>query len=122
LLAGGVKRSLSPATSSEKSLLVLPSSGQNGTRPGFVHQLATLQNGVKRFAVDMDGTEACVDQSEQQDDDDRPVRWPGLEGIMEAYQKYAQGKFYFSIAQCNKHFWKKVEVAGNLFIVSLKYM
>lgn len=70
----------------------------------------------------MDGTEACVDQSEQQDDDDRPVRWPGLEGIMEAYQKYAQGKFYFSIAQCNKHFWKKVEVAGNLFIVSLKYM
>jgi hypothetical protein len=81
---------------------VLPSSGQNGTRPGLVHQLATLQNGVKRFAVDMDGTEVSVDQSEQQDDDDvvvddRPVRWPGLERVMEAYQKYAQGKLYFSI-------------------------
>jgi hypothetical protein len=83
-------------------LLVLPSSGQNGTRPGFVHQLATLQNGVKRFAVDMDGTVASVDQCDQQDDDDdRPVRWPGLEGIMEAYQKYAEGTFYFSITQCN---------------------
>lgn len=70
----------------------------------------------------MDGTEVCVDQSEQQDDDDRPVRWPGLEGIMEAYQKYAQGKFYFSITQYNKHLGKKVEVAGNLFILSLKYM
>ncbi|XP_033607966.1 genetic suppressor element 1 isoform X2 [Cryptotermes secundus] len=90
LLAGGVKRSLSPTTTSEKSLLVLPSSGQNGTRPGFVHQLATLQNGVKRFAVDVDGTVASVDQCEQQDDDDRPVKWPGLEGIMEAYQKYAE--------------------------------
>lgn len=50
----------------------------------------------------MDGTEVSVDQSEQQDDDDvvvddRPVRWPGLERVMEAYQKYAQGKLYFSI-------------------------
>lgn len=103
MLAGGLKRSLSPSTSSEKSLLVLPSNGQNGTRPGLVHQLATLQNGVKRFAVDMDGTEASVELSEQQDgggdddDDDRPVRWPGLERVMEAYQKYARGKLYFSI-------------------------
>jgi hypothetical protein len=81
---------------------VLPSSGQNGTRPGFVHQLATFQNGVKRFAVDMDGSVASVDQSEQQDEDnDRLVRWPGLEGIMEAYQKYSEGTFYFSIIHCN---------------------
>jgi len=99
LLAGGLKRSLSPTTSSEKSLLVLPPSGQNGTRPGLVHQLATFQNGVKRFAVDMDGTDASVHQSELQEDDsdDRPVKWPGLEGVMEAYQKYVQGKLYFSI-------------------------
>lgn len=50
----------------------------------------------------MDGTVSSVDQCEQQDDDDdRQVRWPGLEGIMEAYQKYAEGTFYFSITQCN---------------------
>lgn len=72
---------------------MLPPSGQNGTRPGLVHQLATLQNGVKRFAVDIDGNETSVDQLEQQDDD-RTVRWPGLEGIMEAYQKYAQGTYF----------------------------
>jgi hypothetical protein len=47
----------------------------------------------------MDGTDASVHQSELQEDDsdDRPVKWPGLEGVMEAYQKYVQGKLYFSI-------------------------
>ncbi|PSN51647.1 hypothetical protein C0J52_09442 [Blattella germanica] len=90
LLGSGLKRSLSPTSTSEKPLLVLPPSGQNGTRPGLVHQLSALQNGVKRLHVDVDGTENSMDQSESHDDDDRPVRWPGLEGIMEAYQKYAQ--------------------------------
>jgi hypothetical protein len=55
----------------------------------------------------MDGTVASVDRSEQPDDDDRLVKWPGLEGIMEAYQKYAEGTFYFSIIQCNGTHRKK---------------
>ena len=80
-----LKRSPSPPL--EKPLLILPANGQNGTRPGLVHQLA-LQNGVKRFAVDMDAT----DHIEAHEEDDRPIRWPGLEGIVEAYQKYAQGE------------------------------
>nr|CAD7198879.1 unnamed protein product [Timema douglasi] len=68
-LAFGIKRPASPDT------LVVP--GMNGLlRPSWL-----LSNGVKRLAVM---------EEDKGGEEEGPLRWPGLEAVMEAYHRYQQ--------------------------------
>nr|CAD7439822.1 unnamed protein product [Timema bartmani] len=68
-LAFGIKRPASPDT------LVVP--GMNGLlRPSWL-----LSNGVKRLAVM---------EEDRGGEEEGPLRWPGLEAVMEAYHRYQQ--------------------------------
>ncbi|XP_067006122.2 uncharacterized protein px isoform X2 [Anabrus simplex] len=88
--AGGLKRPLSPPSD---KVLLLPTMGQNGTRPGYrfasIPPASTLllQNGVKRLAPDREGDgEHHPDTTGSEEE---RFRWPGVELVMEAYQRYS---------------------------------